>query len=89
MITLSYASAVAHSARNSSSVPNAGSTSMLIRSKWPSTDGVSRQPCRPPAFFVGPVWTASIPIWRNASHSDGSAKPDRNDWSGRVTNDSG
>ena len=51
MIVPSYSAAVAHSVRNSSSVPNAGSTCMLMRSKWPSIEGVSRRPLSPPAML--------------------------------------
>ncbi len=85
----SNSAAVAHSRRNSSSEPNSGSTSMLMRSKWPSTDGVSRRPLSPPACLTGPVWTPSMPISRNACHSAGSASADRNVSPLRVTNDSG
>ena len=58
--------------RNSSSVPNASSICVLIRSKCPSTLGVGSQPTMPPAFFTGPVWTPSMPIASNAPHSASS-----------------
>ena len=89
MTVPSYSAAVAQSIRNSSSVPNSGSTCMLMRSKWPSIEGVSRRPFRPPAIFTGPVWRASMPILRNASHSRRSASADRYVSSVRVTNESG
>ncbi|OJG03508.1 hypothetical protein BG618_05334 [Pseudonocardia autotrophica] len=71
--------AVAHIARNSSSVPKAGSSSLEMRSKWPSTLGVGCQPESPPAFFTGPVWTPSMPIVSNACHSSSLPSAARND----------
>ena len=55
MMVPPYQLAVAHICRNSSSVPNAGSIWVLIRSKWPSTLGVYCHPEIPPARFTGPV----------------------------------
>ena len=69
MIVPPYQFAVAHISRNSSSVPNAGSIWVLIRSKWPSTLGVYSQPQMPPARLTGPVCTPSMPISANAVHS--------------------
>ena len=89
MIVPSYSEATAHSLRNWSSVPNWGSTCMLMRSKCPSTDGVKFQPSRPPACLIGPVWIASMPIVLNASHSLRSASADRNDSPDRVMNEGG
>lgn len=45
---------------------------MLMRSKWPSTEGVARHPSIPPACFTGPVCTAVTPMSENACHSDSS-----------------
>ena len=89
MIVPPYQSAVPHMLRNSSSVPNAGSICVLIRSKWPSTLGVCSQPEIPPARFTGPVWMASMPISANAFHMASSAMALRNDSLGRVISDSG
>ncbi|SPZ42569.1 Uncharacterised protein [Rhodococcus wratislaviensis] len=68
----SYADATTQSLRNSSSVPKAESICMLMRSKWPSTEGVARHPLMPPACFTGPVWTAVTPISEKACHRDSS-----------------
>ena len=81
--------AIPHMARNSDSVPNSGSIWVLIRSKWPSTLGVSRQPEMPPARLTGPVCTASMPIVANASHSSSSPSAARNDSPGRVISEIG
>ena len=89
MIVPPYQLAVPHIFRNSSSVPNAGSIWVLIRSKWPSTLGVYCQPEIPPARLTGPVWIASMPISANAFHISSSAIALRNDSSGRVISDSG
>ena len=76
--------ATSHIARNSSSVPNASSMWVLIRSKCPSTLGVASQPSIPPAFFTGPVCSPSMPISAKASQSAGSPKVPRNDVPGLV-----
>ena len=60
-----------------------------MRSKCPSTLGVSSQPEIPPARFTGPVWIASIPISAKALHMFSSAIAFKNDSSGRVMRDSG
>ena len=65
--------------RNSSSVPNASSIWVLIRSKWPSTLGVESQPSMPPACLTGPVWTPSMPIASKAVHRSSSPSVPRND----------
>ena len=70
--------------RNSSSVPNASSIWVLIRSKCPSTLGVGSQPNSPPAFFTGPVCTPSIPIASNAAHSASSPSVPRKEVPGLV-----
>lgn len=89
MMVPPYQLAVPHIWRNSSSVPKAGSICVLIRSKCPSTLGVSSQPEMPPARLTGPVWIASMPISANAFHISGSAIALRKDSLERVINDSG
>ena len=89
MMVPPYQLAVPHIWRNSSSDPNAGSIWVLMRSKCPSTLGVSCQPEMPPARFTGPVCTAWIPISANAFHRAWSDIALRNDSSGRVISDSG
>ena len=84
MIVPPCSAATSHMLRNSSSVPNASSMWVLIRSKWPSTLGVSSQPSSPPAFLTGPVWTPSIPISAKASHRSGSPRVPRNELPGLV-----
>ena len=74
-----WPAATSHMARNSSSVPNASSIWVLIRSKCPSTLGVESQPTIPPAFFTGPVCTPSMPISSNAAHRSSSPSVPRND----------
>ena len=73
-----WLAATSHMVRNSSSVPNASSIEVLIRSKWPSTLGVGSQPRMPPAFFTGPVCTPSMPICSNADHRPSSPSEPRN-----------
>ncbi len=89
MMVPPYQPAVAHICRNSSSVPNAGSIWVPIRSKWPSTLGVYCQPAMPPARLTGPVWIASMPISANACHMSSLAMALRKDSSGRVISDNG
>ena len=79
-----WPAATSHMVRNSSSVPNASSMWVLIRSKCPSTLGVDSQPTRPPAFFTGPVCTPSMPISSKAAHRSSSPSVPRNDVPGLV-----
>jgi hypothetical protein len=76
-------------ARNSSSVPNASSNCVLIRSKWPSTLGVVSHPLMPPARFTGPVWIAVIPMAWNASQRSWSPIVPRKEWPALVMREIG
>src|SRR4029079_16654063 len=78
-----------HIARNSASLPKAGSISVLMRSKCPSTLGVGRHPTSPPARLTGPVCTALIPMVAKAFHSSSSPSDARNDSPGRVLSEIG
>ena len=89
MIVPPCSPATSHIVRKSSSVPNAESISVLIRSKWPSTLGVGCQPFRPPARLTGPVCSALMPISSNAFHRSPSASVPRKEWPGLVSIDSG
>ena len=62
---------------------------MLIRSKWPSIDGVGSQPEMPPASLTGPVWTASMPISSKAAQRSSDPSAPRNDCRGAVISESG
>ena len=89
MIAPPYQVAMPHMARNSASVPKAGSISVLMRSKCPSTLGVGRQPTSPPARLTGPVCRALMPMVANAFHSSSSPSEARNDSPGRVISEIG
>src|SRR5262249_17777807 len=67
-----------------SSVPNRGSISKLMRSKFPSTEGVWLVPLMPPDSFIGPVWTPWMPIFWKALHSLSSASVVSTDASGEA-----
>ena len=89
MIVPPYHVAMPHIARNSVSLPNAGSIWVLMRSKWPSTLGVYCHPDIPPARLTGPVWRASIPMVAKAFHSSSSPSAARNEPPGRVISEMG
>lgn len=66
--------ATATSLAYSASVPIPGSRSSEIGSNQPSVVGVYWVPFTPPARWIGPVWSRSIPRSRSVSHNAGSAQ---------------
>ena len=66
------------------SVPKAGSISLLMRSKLPSTVGVYSRPRMPPARFIGPVCMPPMPISRKTRQSPGSPRLSSTDSPGPV-----
>jgi hypothetical protein len=66
------------------SVPKAGSISLPMRSKLPSTVGVYSRPRMPPARFMGPVCMPPMPMSRKTRQSSGSPRLSSTDSPGPV-----
>jgi hypothetical protein len=84
MITARLSAARRTIALNCASVPKAGSISLLMRSKLPSTVGVYSRPCRPPARFIGPVCMPPMPMSWKTRQSSGSPRLSSTDSPGPV-----